>query len=147
MTEPLPPPAGFARAHLSFGWVALAVFALLGLTLEALHGFKVPIYLDVGHGTRRLMWTLSHAHGTLLALVNLAFAATADGGRWTRRGAKSASFCLRAATLLVPVGFFLGGVRVHGGDPGLGVLLVPLGGVLLVVGLAVTASSMYAATR
>jgi hypothetical protein len=36
-----------------------------------------------------------------------------------------------AATLLIPAGFFLGGVFVHGGDPGVGVLLVPVGAALL----------------
>lgn len=39
-----------------------------------LHGFKVGLYLDVDHSARRHMWTLAHTHGTLLALVNIAFA-------------------------------------------------------------------------
>ncbi|HEY8174006.1 MAG TPA: hypothetical protein VIH21_13040, partial [Dehalococcoidia bacterium] len=60
----------YARRHLRFGWWSLFVFATLGLTLEALHGFKVRAYLDVSNDTRRLMWTLAHAHGTLLGLVH-----------------------------------------------------------------------------
>jgi hypothetical protein len=60
--------------HLRIGWVALRVFLCLGGVLEMLHGFKVGLYLDVDHSARRHMWTLAHTHGTLLALVNIAFA-------------------------------------------------------------------------
>ncbi len=64
------------RLHLRFGWAALLAFLALGLVLEALHGFKVGWYLDVASSTRRLLFTLAHAHGTLLALVNIAYALT-----------------------------------------------------------------------
>src|SRR4030095_671769 len=64
------------RRHLQFGWWSLLIFLTLGLTLEALHGFKESIYLNVSNEMRRLMWTLAHAHGTLLALVHIAFAVT-----------------------------------------------------------------------
>ena len=36
-----------------------------------------------------------------------------------------------AASVLLPGGFFLGGIAFYSGDPGLGVLLVPVGAVLL----------------
>src|SRR5882672_2928007 len=65
------------RRHLKVGWWALLVFLTAGLVLEALHGFKIGAYLNVSNETRRLMWTLAHAHGALLGLVNLGFAATA----------------------------------------------------------------------
>ena len=55
-----------AVRHLRFGWASLFVFATLGVGLELLHGFKVGLYLDVGNETRRLLWTLAHAHGVLL---------------------------------------------------------------------------------
>ena len=58
--------------NLRFGWWSLLVFLSLGGVLETLHGFKVGWYVDVGNETRRLMFTLAHAHGTLLALVNIA---------------------------------------------------------------------------
>lgn len=35
------------------------------------------------------------------------------------------------ASVLLPLGFFLGGVRFHAGDPGVGVALAPLGAALL----------------
>ncbi len=66
-----------ARFHVRFGWLALAVFVTVGLVLEALHGFKLGWYVDVGAENRRLMLTLGHAHGSLLGLLNLGFAASA----------------------------------------------------------------------
>jgi hypothetical protein len=123
--------------HVRVGWVTLLLSTLFGLGLDGLHAFKVGWYLDVANETRRLMWTLAHAHGTLLGLVNLAFGATArlrPLRSAVRHGA--ASRCLLAATALLPVGFLLGGLFVDGGDPGLGIVLVPLGGALLVAALA-----------
>src|SRR5712692_3117025 len=63
--------AKYARRHNAFGWWLLFVSSTLGLLLELLHGFKVQAYLAVSNETRRLMWTLAHAHGVLIALVNL----------------------------------------------------------------------------
>ena len=129
-----------AWRHRRFGWWSLLVFLTLGLVLEGLHGFKIPAYLSVGNESRRLTWTLAHAHGTLLGLVNLAFASLgAQNLGWAPRRRDVASACLRAATVLLPGGFFLGGVFIHGGDPGLAVVLVPIGGVLLVVAILLAA--------
>lgn len=121
-----------ARRHLRFGWWSLLAYLSMGIVLEVFHGFKVGWYLDVSNETRRLMWTLAHAHGTLLALVHLAFFATlramesAEGRplRWASGG-------LVASSVLLPGGFFLGGLIIHQGDPGLGILLVPVGAMTL----------------
>ena len=81
-----------------WGWWSLAVFLTLGLVLEALHGFKLGFYLDVHNQTRRHMWTLAHAHGTLLGLVHIAFAASLRAP--AREGGVSltlSSRCLTAA--------------------------------------------------
>ena len=128
--------------HLRFGWWGLALFGTLGLGLEMLHGFKIGAYLDVSNETRRLMWTLAHAHGTLLSLVHLGFALTVRslGIPVARLG--SSSMALRAATVLLPGGFFLGGVQFYAGDPGLGVLLVPVGAVLTIYAAVVTARAV-----
>jgi hypothetical protein len=126
----------YARRHLRVGWWSLLLFATLGLALESLHGFKVRAYLDVSNDTRRLMWTLAHAHGTLLAAINILFGLTlriATTAAMPRVRLMSAA--LIAAGILLPLGFFLGGVVFYSGDPGLGVLLVPIGGVLLLVAL------------
>lgn len=126
-------PPSLRRRHLVLGWWSLLVFLSLGIALEALHGFKLRWYLDVGNETRRLMFTLAHAHGTLLALVHLALAATVEREGAGGPGAvgEAVSRALTAAGLLVPAGFFLGGLFVYDGDPGLGVLLVPAGALLL----------------
>lgn len=125
-----------ASTHFRLGWIGVLVFLSLGLVLEALHGFKIGLYLDVDQETRRLMWRLAHAHGTLLSVLHLGFAATlAHLPALAAPLSKLASRCLTGALILMPAGFLLGGVWIHGGDPGLGILLVPPGGILLLVGV------------
>jgi hypothetical protein len=132
MTEPSTTHLDYARRHLRFGWWSLLLFATLGLLLEGLHGFKVRAYLDVSNDTRRLMWTLAHAHGTLLAVVHLVFGlCVATFPDLSARNLRLMSTSLMAASVLLPGGFFLGGIAFYSGDPGLGVLLVPVGAVLL----------------
>lgn len=122
------------RRHLVIGWWSLLVFLVLGIVLEALHAFKAGAYLGVSNETRRLMWTLAHAHGTLLGLLNLGLAFTLQGlPQWTSGRRSVVSSCLSAATLLMPAGFFLGGVNPSAGDPGVGIVLLPVGGLLLLV--------------
>ena len=121
--------------QLRFGWWALVAYLTLGLALEALHGLKLGWYLDVGHEIRRLMFTLAHAHGTLLALVNIAAGLTARSVKGFEL-APSASHALLWAGVLLPAGFFLGGVVIHDGDPGIGIIFVPIGGLLLLYGVA-----------
>ena len=93
-----------------FGWFALLLFATLGIALESMHGFKVGWYLDVENEVRRRMWRLAHAHGGLLAIVNILYALVAGSQEppAAERLAK-ASPLLIAAALLLPLGFFLGG--------------------------------------
>jgi hypothetical protein len=124
----------YARRHLRFGWWSLLVFATLGLGLESLHGFKVGAYVDVSNETRRLMWTLAHAHGTLLAVVHVIFGLTVRVvPELPGRNQRLISSTLMAASVLLPGGFFLGGIAFYAGDPGLGVLLVPIGATLLMI--------------
>lgn len=147
MNEPTDSVAS-SRQHLRFGWWSLLVFLTLGVVLESLHGWKVGWYLDVVNDTRRLMWTLAHAHGTLLAVVHLAFAATLGAmPEWQGRSRVAASRLLTAASVLMPSGFLLGGVFTHAGDPGLGVLLVPPGALALFVAVLLTARAVQRTTR
>lgn len=116
--------------NLRFGWWSLVVFLSLGGVLEIFHGFKIGWYVDVGNDVRRLMFTLAHAHGTALALVNIAAGLTTRGVEQV--GLRPAvSWSLIWAGILFPVGFFLGGVVTYGGDPGLGIWLVPVAALLL----------------
>ena len=47
----------------------------------------------------------------------------------------------------MPVGFLLGGLFPLGGDPGPGIVLVPIGGVLLLVGVLTMARVCTPTTR
>jgi len=139
-TRATPAAPDYARRHLRFGWWSLLVFLALGLALETLHGFKVGFYLDVANSTRRLMWTLAHAHGALLGLIHVVF------GLSLRVAAEAApprlallSRALVGASVLLPGGFFLGGVTFYAGDPGIGVALVPVGAVLLLLAVLLAA--------
>lgn len=118
--------------HLRLGWWSIALFGGFGLVLETLHGFKLGAYLDVSNETRRLMWTLAHAHGTLLGLAHIGFAWTVSTLSPGLGRARQASSALAAASLLLPGGFFAGGVRFYAGDPGIGIALVPIGAVLVI---------------
>ena len=80
-----------------------------------------------------------HAHGVALGLVNLALAATCR--LLPRPLPATASTMLIVATLLIPAGFLVGGSFVHGGDPGLGAILIPPGALLLLVALALIVGS------
>jgi len=124
-----------ADRNLRFGWWSLLVFLSVGGALETLHGFKIGWYLDVGNETRRLMFTLAHAHGTLLALINIAAGLTVRKVDRFELG-PSVSFALIWAAILLPAGFFLGGIVTYDGDPGLGVWLVPVGAILLFYSVA-----------
>jgi len=134
-----PAPSDFTalvRLHLRFGWWALCGFVLLGIVLEGLHGLKLGFYLDLSNATRRHMWTLAHAHGTLLGLINIAYALTLrtrdlDPSNESESAMAGASVPLLASTLLLPLGFLLGGVIIYAGDPGLGIVLAPIGGFAL----------------
>ncbi|MCA9634630.1 MAG: hypothetical protein KC420_01165 [Myxococcales bacterium] len=125
--------------HLRAGWWALLIYLVLGFGLEALNGFKVGWYLDVDNETRRSMFRLAHAHGALLGLCNLALASTLGSGRVVVGRVGLASACLLAATVLLPGGFLLGGLVIYDGDPGLGIALVPIGALLLVIGVGLVA--------
>ena len=135
-------PTDYARRHLQIGWWSLLVFAGLGLVLESFHGVKFRAYLDVSNETRRLMWRLAHAHGALLGVVHVLFGLLLGTGIVSVRTVRTISIALTGATVLLPLGFFLAGIRFYGGDPGIGVVLVPVGAVLLLTGLFLIASGL-----
>lgn len=130
--DPLPRSSESALGR--FGWWSLLFYVVCGLVLEGLHGFKVGWYLDVGYETRRLMFTLGHAHGTLLSILTIVAAI------WARVSyleySKRTRWSFRLAATLIPGGFLLGGVGVMGGDPGIGVWLVPIGALALLNAIA-----------
>ena len=123
-----------SNRHLRFGWWALAVYVCLGIGLEMMHGFKLGWYLDVGNEVRRLMFTLGHFHGTMLALVNIAAGLTIRNVEGLRLR-PSVSWALIDAAILLPGGFLLGAFVTYDGDPGSGIWLVPIGALLMLYGV------------
>ena len=114
------------------GYWLLAVSLPFGLTLEALHGFKVRAFMQ--SEMRRELFRLAHAHGTMLGILCLVFAALAE-----KHVAKAARLpvarLVSLGAVLMPFGFFLGGILNSEGDPSLGIALVPVGAVLLIAAL------------
>lgn len=122
-----------AKEHDRLGFLCVTIFAALGLVLELLHGLRATAYLSEAHATRRLLFTLAHAHGVLLGLVNVAVAAVV---RAHGIDDPLGSQLLKAATALIPAGFLLGGAVLMQEDPNPLVLLSVAGGVCLVVACA-----------
>jgi hypothetical protein len=130
-----------AHRHRVFGWSALFIFLLGGYGLEMLEGLKLSSF--VLDSIRREMWTLAHFHGALLGLVNLVYTSWADREPMSRALKARASSSLLVGSILLPLGFFLGGIAHHEGDPGIGILLVPAGAVLLLFAVGAQARASW----
>lgn len=137
-----------AARHLVFGWWLVVASIGLGTLLEGLHALKLGLYLDASNETRRLLWTLAHAHGALLGLVNVAFATSLPTlGRLSTAARTLASRALVAGGVLLPAGFLLGGIFVYEGDPGLAILIAPIGALLVLVGVVAIARGAGSGVR
>lgn len=111
------------------GWISLSGWIVFGILIEGFIGFRSPYLMD--DLVRREMFRLAHAHGTLLNLVLIAAAICCRLGM-IQIGPLT-SLGLRLAVLFLPLGFLLGGAWHFRDDPGLGIILVPVGAVLLLV--------------
>jgi hypothetical protein len=120
------------RLTLRTGYWLLAVSIPLGLTLEALHGFKVRAFLQ--SEMRHELFRLAHAHGTLLGILCLVFSALAEKNV-PEASRLSIARLIAWGAVLMPLGFFFGGILNSEGDPSLGILLTPVGALLLIVAL------------
>lgn len=109
------------------GWISLALWITFGVLLEGLIGFRTPGYLD--DGVRREMFRMAHAHGTLLNLI-LIGAAICARLNMIRIG-RMTSLGLCSAAILLPAGFFFGGLWHFKDEPGPAILLVPIGAIVL----------------
>ena len=123
--------------HLRWSLALVALFLAMGLWLEAMLGLRAAGWVD--DPLRREFLRLGHAHGALLALLNVGLSWAqvhlATPEPWARQ-IRRASW-LGAA--LVGAGFVLGGLWHGPTDPGLAVLAVPAGALMLVAGLVATA--------
>jgi len=125
----MPSPSHSGAGLIRQGWISLAIWIAFGILLEGFRAFRSPPYLD--DGVRREMFRLAHAHGTLLNLVLLGAAICTHLN--LIRLSPMTSLGLRSAVLLLPAGFFFGGLWHFKDEPGLGIILVPIGAVLLLV--------------
>lgn len=112
-------------------WFGLALWMAAGLLFEGLIGFRSPAYLQ--DSIRRELFRLAHAHGTLFSILLI----VAD--LWLSRAKgvapRFAVLSLRLGTVLMPLGFLLGGVWHTATDPGVGVFLAPAGGIMVIFGV------------
>ncbi|MGH8455858.1 MAG: hypothetical protein ACRETW_07810 [Stenotrophobium sp.] len=130
------------RASLRYGWTMLAFFMLGGLTLALLLAIKASPYIAVP--IRRELWALAHAHGALLALINLPFAAFAPVCIPNERKRRFAGFMLRWGSFIMPLGLFLGGLWPSAdGEPSKLIGLTFLGGLMVIHAMAVSAAGAW----
>jgi len=110
-----------------------------GLLIEGLIGFRSPAYLQ--DPLRRELFQLAHAHGTVFSILLLV------AGLYRQKGMIApptlAVFSLRLGTVLMPLGFLFGGIWHYGNDPGPGVFLAPLGGLMIIFGVTAIAISSF----
>lgn len=125
-----------ARRQLRWGFIGLVVFVTLGVLLEAFHAFKWMGYLHVEAESRRLLLRLAHAHGTLLALLQIAVGLTGRAYPVVLLSVRPVLYLL--AQWLVPLGFLLGAVGARSGDPGPMIALLPVGAICLLTALVST---------
>jgi hypothetical protein len=111
-----------ARLHARAGWTLLALGLAFGVTLEALEAFRVSWV--VADAWRNRLWSLAHFHADAMGLLNLVYRPYARGAAESR--------ALVIGSAIIPLGFLLGGLAHTEGDPGLGILLVPVGAVLVI---------------
>jgi hypothetical protein len=123
-----------ARLHRRYGWTALLIWLSFGTLLESLNGFRSSAYLL--DPLRREFWTLAHFHGALLALLNLVYIRWAENPALNAERRRWASYALIAGSILMPLGFFLGGMFHYEGDPGLGIFLAPPAALAILLAVA-----------
>ncbi len=123
--------------HLRASIVLVTLFLASGLWLEAMYGLRAEGWVD--DPLRREFLRLGHAHGGLLALLNVAIAWTLERLQTPAAWARKIRVAALLGAVLVGLGFILGGLLHGPSDPGLPVLAVPAGAMLLLSALSATA--------
>ncbi len=130
-----PTAEGRARIHARFGWTLLFVSLAFGAVLETLEGFRwVSLVADPW---KQRLWSLAHFHGAALGLLNLIYVQWADTQAMSVGRRTLASRMLMLGSAAMPLGFLLGGLAHPEGDPSLGIVLAPVGALLVLYTVAV----------
>lgn len=119
-------------------WFGVAFWMTFGLLIEGLIAFRSPAYLQ--DPVRRELFRLAHAHGALLSVLLLVAVLYVE--RKIAGPPKIGLLLLRIGVVVMPIGFLLGGIWHYESDPGIGIFLAPLGGVLVIFGVIATAFSV-----
>lgn len=135
------PATPLGNAHARFGWSLLFVALLFGVVLEGLHGFKSVALLM--SPLRRELWQLAHFHGALFGVINLVYVRWADSDALGPTRRRSASRALILGSGLLPLGFLLGGVGHYESDPGIGIVVAPVGAVAILYAIGVQALAAW----
>lgn len=113
------------------GFITLACWMTFGLFLEGLLGYKIPIYLN--DNMRRELFRLAHTHGALLSVILIIVAICLRLDFFQSNN--YLQYSLRIGSIVMPLGFLLGGVWHYESDPGIAVWLVPVGAVMVIFGI------------
>lgn len=125
------------ETHLRAAIALTAMFLASGLWLEAMIGLRAEGWVD--DPLRREFLRLGHAHGGVLALLNVGLAWALERLRTPDAWAGKIRVAAITGGALVGAGFMLGGLTHGSTDPGLPILAVPAGAMLLLSALAATA--------
>ena len=122
------PAVDLALVHQRFGWILLAISLAFGLLIEVLLGFKAAAVVDpLGNE----LLSLAHFHGSFLGLVNLIYPLLTLTNATPERQ-RLDSVLLRVGSVALPLGFLLGAIGHPEGDPSAGILLSPVGALLII---------------
>lgn len=118
-----------ADRHLRLSIALVAIFLAMGLWLEAMYGLRAEGWVD--DPLRREFLRLGHAHGALLGLVNVALGWGCERLATPAAWATKIRLAAWVGACLVGVGFVAGGLLHGPTDPGLPILAVPAGALMV----------------
>jgi hypothetical protein len=126
-----------ASLHVRLSLLLVAAFLGLGILVESMLGTRAAALMD--DPLRREFVRLGHAHGGLLGLLNLGIGWAMAQLRTPEGWARKVRIAAWSGASCVGLGFLGGGVWHGATDPGVLVLLVPTGALLLLSALIAVA--------